>query len=193
MRCESVYEIFSAMPTLETERLRLRPMRVGDCFDMFEYARRADVTEYLTWSPHRDIEYTKSYLAYIAGHYRLGDFYDWALEYKPEGKMIGTCGFTRFDFAHDCGEVGYVINPAYRGRGLAPEAVRCVLGFGFERLGLHRIESRYIVGNEASRRVMEKVGMCFEGISYGRMRIRGKYRDIGTCALLRDMAKKGEN
>lgn len=184
MRCEDVYSIFSHMPTLSTERLTLRKMLVGDCYDMNEYARRADVTEYLTWSPHPNVDYTKEYLAYLSHHYTLGDFYDWALILKDENKMIGTCGFTRFSFPNDSAEVGYVLNPAYRGRGLAPEALTEVLRFGFSVIGLNRIEAKYIVGNEASRRVMEKVGMRFEGVLRGGMKIKERYRDIGVCAVL---------
>ncbi|MBO5306177.1 MAG: GNAT family N-acetyltransferase, partial [Clostridia bacterium] len=105
---------------------------------------------------------------------------------------IGTCGFTRFHFPHDCGEVGYVINPSYRDRGIATEALARVMEFGFERLGLHRIEAKYMLGNEASRRVMEKVGMRFEGVNYGGMKIKGIYRDIGTCAILAENFKKSE-
>ena len=172
------------MPTLSTERLTLRKMLVGDCYDMNEYARRADVTEYLTWSPHPSVDYTKEYLAYLSHHYTLGDFYDWALILKEENKMIGTCGFTRFSFPNDSAEVGYVINPKYRGRGLAPEALREVIRFGFSTIGLNRIEAKYIVGNEASRRVMEKVGMRFEGVLRGGMKIKERYRDIGVCAVL---------
>lgn len=192
MKCEEIYSIFSHMPRLETERLLLRRMLVGDCYDMYEYARLAEVTKHLTWSPHPNVEYTKEYLAYLSHHYQLGDFYDWAVILKEENKMIGTCGFTRFHFPHDSAEVGYVINPKYRGRGIAPEALSEVLRFGFEMIGLHRIEAKYMLGNEASRRVMEKVGMHFEGVSLGGMKIKETYRDIGTCAILAKDFKKSE-
>ncbi len=192
MKCETVYRIFSDMPVLETERLLLRRMKVSDCYDMYEYASRSEVTRYLTWSPHPDMEYTKEYLQYISNHYKLGDFYDWAVILKSENKMIGTCGFTRFHTQHDCGEVGYVINPSYRGQGIAAEALCEVIRFGFSRLGLHRIEAKYIDGNVASRRVMEKVGMHFEGVRRGEMRIKGSYRDIGVCAVLREEFQLGE-
>lgn len=185
MRCEEVYSIFSHMPQLRTERLLLRRMMVSDCYDMYEYARLSEVTKYLTWYPHPNVEYTKEYLSHLSHHYQLGDFYDWAVILKGENKMIGTCGFTRFHFPHDAAEVGYVINPKYRGLGIAPEALSEVLRFGFERLGLHRIEARYIPENEASRRVMEKVGMRFEGILHGSMRIKDSYRDVGVCAVIR--------
>ena len=82
-------------------------------------------------------------------------------------------------------EIGYVLSPPYQGKGLATEAVRCVLAFGFEELSLHRIEAHFIEGNQASRRLMERVGMSFEGFARESMRIKGRYRTIGTCAILR--------
>ncbi|MBR3862967.1 MAG: GNAT family N-acetyltransferase, partial [Clostridia bacterium] len=51
-------------------------------------------------------------------------------------------------------------------------------------LGLHRIEARYMIGNDASRRVMDKVGMQFEGVQREAMLVKGAYRDIGVCAIL---------
>jgi len=64
-------------------------------------------------------------------------------------------------------------------------AVGRILDFGFNEIELHRIEAKYIVGNEASRRVMEKCNMKFEGIAKGSMKIKGEYRDIGKCAILK--------
>ncbi|MBO5898432.1 MAG: GNAT family N-acetyltransferase [Clostridia bacterium] len=184
MKKELICRIFSHMPQLETERLILRRMRVGDEQDMYEYARRSEVTRYLLWSPHPDIFYTRDYLRYLATRYATGSFYDWAIVHKQSGRMIGTCGFTSFDCAHDAAEIGYVLNPDYRGQGIAPEAVRAVLAFGFERLALHRIEARFIEGNTASLRVMEKVGMYFEGYRREAMLVKGAYRTIGYCSIL---------
>ncbi len=186
MNRNAIYRIFSRIPVLRTPRLVLRRMVPEDARDMYEYARRRDVTEYLTWYPHRDVRYTHDYLEYLEGRYAAGDFFDWAVTLRESGKMIGTCGYTSFDFEHDSGETGYVLNPEYRGHELIPEALHAVMKFGFEELLLNRIEAHYIVGNEASRRVMEKVGMRYEGISRGAMLIKGSYRDIGTCAVLRE-------
>ena len=185
MKKELIYRLFSHIPTLETERLILRGMRVSDAADMYDYARLPSVTEYLTWEPHASPEETKEYLIYVAQRYRTGDFYDWSVICREDGHMIGTCGFTSFNCPADSGEIGYVLNPAYRGRGLATEAADAVLGFGFEHLSLHRIEAHFIQGNDASRRLMERVGMRFEGFARESMRIKGRYRTIGTCAILR--------
>lgn len=174
------------MPTLTTDRLILRRIAVSDTDDMYEYACLDEVTKYLTWYPNPDKEYTHDYLEYLGTRYRVGDFFDWAVTLKESGKMIGTCGFSRFNYTDDSAEVGYVINPKYRGNGYAPEALAEVLRFGFENLGLNRLEARYMNGNSASRRVMEKVGMTFEGVHYGSMLIKGDYRDVGVCAILRN-------
>jgi ribosomal-protein-alanine N-acetyltransferase len=183
---EEIYRIFSEIPELRTRRLTLRRMRVGDSFDMFEYAGREDVTEYLLWKPHPDVAYTREYLQFVATHYEMGDFFDWAIVWREQDKMIGTCGFTRFDYTHNVGEIGYVINPLYRGMEIADEAVREVMRFGFEVLKLNRIEAKFMEDNVASRRVMEKTGMTFEGFHRKAMKIKGKYETIGICSILRE-------
>lgn len=186
MKKATLYRIFSNIPELETERLLLRKMSQSDAEDMFEYAKEADLTKYLTWYPHPSLEYTKEYLGYIVTRYKAGDFFDWAVTLKETGKMIGSCGFTRFDTANDSAELGYVINPDYKGRGIATEALLAVLQFGFESLLLNRAESKFIEGNDASRRVMEKAGMRYEGMGRQSMKIKGEYKNIGVCGILRD-------
>ena len=99
--------------------------------------------------------------------------------------MVGTCGFTSFNCSADSAEVGYVLNPDYWGKGIATEALRCVLKFGFEELKLHRIEAKFIEENKRSLRVMEKVGMTFEGVCREGMLIKGKYVNVGICSILR--------
>ncbi len=202
-----IQRIFRDPPILETPRLTLRRMRKADAKDMYEYACQSRVTRYLLWREHDDLNYTTRYLSYLQSRYRQGEFHDWAIVLREpgseglssslasvffdkaelvRGKMIGTCGFTRFMPDHKAAEVGYVVNPAYWGQGIAPEAVRAVLQFGFTELHLHRIEARYMVGNDASRRVMEKVGMTFEGVARDCMFVKGNFVSVGTCAILRD-------
>ena len=192
MKREHIFEVFSKIPMIETTRLILRPMRMFDAFDMYEYARKAQTTEFLTWSPHPDIDYTKNYLAYVLDKYRAGEFYDWAVTLKAEdGKMIGTCGFSRIDFSNNVGEIGYVISPDYQSHGYGTEAAQAVICFGFEKLDFHRIEARFIEGNDKSLAVMQKCGMTFEGIAKESMIIKGAYRNIGTCAILHSEYRKG--
>ena len=186
MKREAVCQIFSHMPAIRTERLLLRPMHVTDAADMFEYASREEVTEFLLWSPHRTLSYTRDYLRYIEDRYAIGDFYDWAVTLADSGKMVGTCGFTRIDLPHNSGEIGYVLNPDFHHNGYAAEAARAILKFGFEELGLHRLEARFMQGNDASLKLMEKLGMTFEGFHKDAMFVKGRYRTIGVAAILKD-------
>jgi len=171
-------------PVLETPRLHMRRMLPGDSRDMFEYAKNPDVTKYLLWECHSSEKYTRAYLNSVQRFYRKGCFFDWALIYKETGRMIGTCGFASLDEKNRCGEVGYVVNPAYRGCGIAAEAASRVIEYGFDELGLVRIQARFIAENTASRRVMEKCGMTFEGISRSAIFLKGRFVDIGTCAII---------
>lgn len=184
MKKEKLYRVFSHLPELLTERLTLRKMMVTDSQDMYEYASRNDVTRYLTWYPHPDRGYTKQYLQYLGNRYAAGMFYDWAVVFEPDCKMVGTCGFTSFNCAFDSAEVGYVLNPDYWGRGIATEALERVIQFGFEELRLHRIEARFIQENEASLRVMEHVGMTLEGYLREGMLIKGSYVTVGVASVL---------
>ncbi len=185
MKRESVCKIFSNIPTMSTDRLVLRKISIDDVDDMYEYSKNSDVTKYLTWSPHPDMTYTLEYVNYLQSRYRSGDFYDWAVVLKDTGKMIGTCGFTRFDYANNAAEIGYVLNMAYHGHGIATEAVNKVLECGFSKLCLNRIEGKYMVENAASRRVMEKCSMTFEGVRREGMLIKGIYRNVGVCSILK--------
>lgn len=181
---DSTAKIFKDPPVLKTERLILRRMLRTDASDMFEYARLPEVTKYLLWEPHINEKYTARYLSYVQSQYRAGEFYDWAITLG--GKMIGTCGFTSFDHRNNSAEVGYVLSPAFHHRGLATEALLRVMYFGFTVLSLHRIEARFMVGNDESRRVMERVGMSFEGVAKDSIFVKGHYVSVGTCAVTKD-------
>jgi ribosomal-protein-alanine N-acetyltransferase len=186
MQKETVFKIFKKIPTLETKRLVLRKLKVSDYADMYEYSKSDKVTKYLLWRSHPDARYTRDYLSFVQTQYRTGNFFDWAVVEKETNKMIGTCGFARLDFENNLAEIGYVINPAYWRRGYATEAVKRVVDYGFEDLNIHRIEARYIVGNEVSRRVMEKCGMSFEGIHKSSLYVKEEYVSVGYCSIVAD-------
>lgn len=181
---ESLLSVFTKMPTLVTDRLILRKMLVSDYGDMYDYASRPATTKYLLWSPHESPKFTKRYLSYLQGQYREENFYDFALIEKRSGRMIGTCGFTKFDLVNNSAEVGYVLSPDFWGRGLAAEALCRLLRFGFSELALHRMTAKIMDGNLRSMRVAEKCGMRHESTQIAAMLIKGQYRTIHEYAIL---------
>ena len=185
MKKSIISNIFSSIPTIETERLILRKLMVSDADDMHEYSRDVNVTKYLTWSPHPDRYYTIDYIKFATKRYKTGEFRDWAVIDKATGKMIGTCGFTSIDLQNKRAEIGYCYNAQSWGRGIATEALERVVKFGFDTFDIDRIEGKFMVDNTASRRVMEKVGMMYEGTLRSYMFIKEKHRDVGVCSILR--------
>lgn len=177
--------LFKRIPDLSTERLLLRKIRLTDAPDMFEYSKDPDVTKYLLWDPHPNVEHTRNYIDYLQDRYRDGKYYDWAVILKNSGKMIGTCGFSSISPEHRSAEVGYVLNPAFRGQGIAGEALSAVLDFAFRKMALNRVEAKCVEENASSERVMQKVGMTFEGIARSALLVKGEFKNIKIYSMLR--------
>ncbi len=185
-----IKNIFKRIPTISTERLRLRRIERRDIDDIFDYSHNPETSRFLLWYPHDTKNTTKIYYKAIDKRYKNGDFFDWGIEEIKSGRMIGTCGFTSISEIDEKAEIGYVINPRYQGQGYAMEAVMRVLKYGFYELGLERIEARFIIGNDASRKVMEKCGMVYEGTQRHGVKAKGKFYDVGVFAILSDEFKK---
>lgn len=186
MKEKDIRHIFRNIPVLHTRRLMLRRISHGDVEDVYEYSCDPAVTRYLTWSPHPNRRYTSLYVSCLSDRYDEGSFYDWGVVLRSERKLIGTCGFTRFSPENNSAECGYVLNPRYWGQGIADEALAEVMRFGFMTLGLHRIECRFMEGNERSRRVMEKAGLKYEGMLRDALMLGVEYKTVGVCAILSD-------
>ena len=185
MKLNLIKRIFSKIPTLHTERLMLREMRRSDARDMYEYSSNPKTSTYLLWDAHKTPEFTREFIDYVISKYKSGEYTDWALVCKEDGKMIGTAGFTRIDEENRVAEIGYVLNPDYWGRGFATEAAAVVVKFAFEVLNMHRVEAKFMFGNDSSLAVMRKLGMKFEGYQRDLMFVKGKYRTIGTASILK--------
>lgn len=178
------FNIFKAIPTLKTERLTLRKIDRRDLYDIFEYSSDAEVTKYLLWSPHESIRVTKNYLREVLHRYRMGQFFDWAIEFK--GKMIGTCGFSRIDFLNDTAEAGYVLSRSFWGMGLASEALHEVIKFGFEQLSLKRIECICLEENTRSLAVMKKCGMTVSELRRSAIMHDGRLKSIYISSAIKE-------
>ena len=182
---ERVREVYSHMPMLETPHLILRKLMRADAADMNEFSRREEVSKYLLWDRHTSMRYTKAYLSDLLRSYRDFTYFEWAVTLKENRKMIGTCGFTKFHYGSNTGEIGYSLHPDYWGRGYATEAAKATVEFGFSELDLHQIEAYFVLENTASRRVMEHCGMTYQGETQP-MVIKGVERRIGLANLTRE-------
>jgi RimJ/RimL family protein N-acetyltransferase len=164
MRPLVVARSLSEQPTLATERLTLRPFIADDAFDVERLAGRreiADTTLNIPYPyPHGGAaEWIRSH----APAWNDGSSATFAIVGKKTGALVGAIGLM-IKAEHRRGELGYWIAMDCWNRGYATEASRRLLDFGFEVLGLHRIEARHFLRNPASGRVMQKLGMQQEGV-----------------------------
>lgn len=149
--------------TIETPRLILRRARIEDAEPMFRnWANDPDVTKYLTWPPHGDIDVTKKVIEnWIAG-YEMDDYYQWMIVLKQTGEPIGSIMASTMGRAQSA-HIGYCIGKAWRHQGIMSETLKAVMDFLFDEVGYHRVEAMHDPNNPNSGKVMKKCGMQFEG------------------------------
>ncbi|MDH5720346.1 MAG: GNAT family N-acetyltransferase [Spirochaetia bacterium] len=145
-----------------TERLRLRKIKLSDAKSMFLYAANKETTRYMGWQTHNSIEETNEYLKSIMPLYKTKKYYDWAIELKENGKMIGTCGFVNVQTNKEFAEIGYIIHQDYHKKGYGTEAVQSLIEFGFKTLRLTKIYARIYKENKISIRLAKKCGFTLE-------------------------------
>lgn len=146
---------------LETDRLLLREFIVADVPAFFRMISDPQVIRYTgDWANTLE-EARRGLEERVFEDYRRHGYGRWAVVYKPVGKVIGFAGLKYLDDVSEV-DLGYRFFPEYWGLGLATEASRAVLAYGFETLQLSRIVGIALVENQASIRVLEKVGFRFE-------------------------------
>lgn len=149
-------------PVLETERLLLRPFRKEDAEEVFVcWERDPDVAKYMFWTSHNDIEKTKEWIAFEIGQIEKEDWYRFAIELKETGELIGTA-LIYYEEEVVCWEIGYNLGKRYWGKGYTTEAMRKVVDFAVELLGITEIVGRHAKENPASGNVMKKLGFEYE-------------------------------
>ncbi|MDC2867439.1 GNAT family N-acetyltransferase [Bacillus sp. BP-3] len=178
--------ILEKYPTLIAERLCLRPLTIQDAADIFEYASNPEIATYTVWYPHGTLQDSQIFVQSILDQYEKGEMAAYGIELKNEKKIIGTCGFIEYDKNHHKAELAYALSPNYWGQGIATEAAKACIRYGFEVLQLNRIEAGCHASNVQSERVMKRLGMQYEGTLRKDMFVKGIYRDTKIYAILRE-------
>jgi RimJ/RimL family protein N-acetyltransferase len=174
----------SEFPELVTQRLRLRAMCPRDAAALLSILGDPEVTRYHNMPTMTTLIEAQSALERLEQRYAARDTIRWAIEPVGHGKMIGTVGLLRFDFEQRRAEVGYELARHWWGRGLAPEAVAAVIRYGFSVLRLHRIEAGVLPGNDASVRVLQKLGFLEEGTRRDYLYVKERFHSFRWFSLL---------
>jgi ribosomal-protein-alanine N-acetyltransferase len=149
------------MKILITNRLILRPWEENDSTDLYEYAKSELVGPNAGWPPHKNEEESKEILKMFIENNET-----YAIVLKSENKVIGGIGLHNrkpdVSLSHlNQKEIGYVLNPKYWGKGIIPEAVNCLIEYGFNELDLDLIWCGHFDFNHNSKRVNEKCGFKY--------------------------------
>lgn len=165
---------------VETERLRLEPLTVEavDVRELYRHCRAGadridEVTEYLSWEPHRTPKDTLEFVEAVTEARESDDGATYVVVPKESedgaGEIAGTTGLS-VDWDCRTAELGIWLRPPFWGRGYSGERAGALLSIAFERLDLEAVVITVQWGNEQSRRAVEKYVERFGGRHEGLLR-----------------------
>ncbi len=171
----------------ETERLILRPFTLEDAKSVNKNWAGDEYIQKMYGEPvYKTIEDTEKLLdKYIKG-YESGYYYRWAVIEKDSGECIGQAAYFLIDRGNHFGEIEYCIGKAFQGKGYATEATKALIKYGFEQIGLHKVQICVRPSNTPSKRVIEKCGFTFEGTLRDYFFIDGKYEGRMYYSILKN-------
>lgn len=173
---------------IETERLILRRIELGDVDSVYEYAHREEVAMYVTFYPHQSVEDSKEIVSKWVQEYVDEYIVRYAITLKDTGVLIGVCDYLRQDENENSAEIGIVVNPNYAGNGYATEAIRALTYYGFKCYGLSIIYYAYVSENIPSSRVAGKNFFVYD--SQEEREIKGIKRTMFVTKMSKDFFLK---
>ncbi len=174
-----------ALPEIETSRLKIRLVERADLPSLLEVNSNAEVTRYLPYESWRDLSDGEAWYERTAARFAAGDAGQFVILQRETRRVIGTCLVFRFEKLSARAEVGYVLAREFWGAGYMYEAMSAFVAFGFEQLGLRRIEAEIDPRNCASARLLERLGFVREGLLRQRWERKGEVTDSSLYGLLR--------
>lgn len=172
---------------IETERLILRPFTEEDAEAMFRnWASDSEVTKYLTWPTHDSVEVSRFVLHDWISHYAEPGYYQWAIVPKDLVEPIGSIAAVQVNDTAQWVEIGYCIGKQWWHKGYVSEALKALIAFFFDEVGVGRIQARHDPRNPNSGAVMRKCGMVCEGTLRRADRNNQGICDVVVYSMLRE-------
>lgn len=185
---EETKSYFHDFKSIETDRLIIRAMNTHDLDALFTIMSDPEVVnQTAALELQTNISETKVLLDSIIQEYQKKHTPDWimlAIADKHDQKMLGFCCYFGYTPAFARLEFGYTLSRAYWGKGYATEAARAFVNFCFNTMGLNRIEATVYPENIGSVKVLEKLGMQYEGLMRQHVMRNGQFRDRKLYSLL---------
>ncbi len=165
----------------------IRPFREADAGALYEAVRESipEVSPWLPWCHQNySIEESREFIGSRELASQGGEWYSFGVFETDTGRFLGGVGINFINRVHQMANLGYWVRTCAAGRGIATKATRLAARFGFEQLGLHRIEIVAAVANVPSQRVAEKAGARREGVLRNRLLINGESLDAVLFSLV---------
>ncbi|WP_066051982.1 GNAT family N-acetyltransferase [Robertmurraya korlensis] len=172
--------------TLSTERLILRKLGTTDAKRIKELAGDYDVAKTTLNIPHPYPEGSAVvFIHSVLESENKGQLATYAITKKESDDLIGMVSI-KVNSTFNRGELGYWVGKPYWGQGYGTEAAKALVHFGFEKLKLNRIYAQAFTTNPGSWRIMEKIGLTYEGTLRQHVSRFGEYYDLAQYGLLKE-------
>lgn len=183
----SAQDSLTTLPELTDGQLCVRPWQERDAGALLEAVRESIVTvgRWLPWC-HADYgaDDAVEWITYCRAGWHSGEIHSFAIFDAASGQLLGGVGLNQHNLPHRSANLGYWLRQSRQGHGLAAAAATLVARFGFEQLGLIRIEIITLPDNYASQRAAERVGARFEAIARQRLWAGGQAHDARVYGLI---------
>lgn len=153
-----------AFPILETERLQLIELNSSHATHLFNQFSLEDVTRYYGMDPLKTIDQAEKMIDNFTTGFSGKRSIRWGIQLKETGELAGTIGLNNLQLWSKKCEVGYDLHPNYWGKGYVKEALQTVISYCFDELNLSRIGATTFPANEASWKLLLKIGFEKEGL-----------------------------
>jgi len=177
---------FTPFPELKTARLLLRRLERADANEMFFLRSDENVLRYLGKEPAKTIEEAEEFIRKINKNIDENESILWGITLLSDPEVIiGTICLWNFQKEHYRVEIGYILHPDHWGKGIMKEAIKAVVDFGFNSLGLHSMEALLSPENIASSAVLESNGFVKEGHLKESFYFNGQFSDTAIYSRLK--------
>ena len=181
------YTEFHSTPfILESERLLIRRLTMADDEAIHSYGKDERVAFGASFPQHKSIEDARTYIRTVIESYQKNEPTNYAVVLKDSNELIGGIGFHHPDTSSHKIEIGYALAPWHWNNGYMTEAASIMINHIFQLTELQRLEARCKSVNTASERVMQRLGMTYEGTLRRNQLYNGNYYDIKVYSILRD-------
>lgn len=172
-------------PVLETNRVILRRIEKSDAYDIFKYLSDKEVMKHYGTKPFQSVDEAIKAISRYESLFTEKRGIRWGITLKGDHKVIGSCVFYNMVSEHYRTDIGFVLSKDFWGQGIAQEAVKAVIKYGFEHLNINRIEAVIEPPNTASQKLVERLGFLREGLLRSYEYFDGKFDDLYMYSLLK--------